>query len=91
MMYIEKTISLFNWDKLEKALDTLRQPDLAQITCPHCKQRIKLPVIARECDIQAFKELIQLAQQYLEEKDLLSKMLDYICKEAKKIKNEKLQ
>ena len=79
MMYIEKTISIFDCDKLEEALDALRQPDLAQITCPHCKQKIKLPVIARECDIQAFKELIQLAQQYLEEKDLLSIMLDYSC------------
>ena len=90
-MYIEKTISLFDWDKLEEALDTLREPELAQITCPYCKQEIKLPVIARECDIQAFKELMQIAEKYLKDKDLLFKMLDYIAKEAKKIKNGKLQ
>lgn len=81
-MYIDDTkLTKF----LETAVPKLVDPTAFKIVvqyCPHCHGPIKFPLIARQCDIDAFQEMLQIAYDYLSENNvperILSELLDRI-------------
>ena len=81
MIYIEKGLEVLDWEKLEDALELLRpyEENVVTVKCPYCGGRVKLPIVAREADIEAFRELIRMAEEYLRERDLLGKILERIA------------
>ena len=81
MIYIEKGLELIDWEKLEDALELLRpfEENIVTVTCPYCGGRVRLPVVVREADVHAFKQLMRMAEEYLHERDLLGKILERIA------------
>jgi len=43
-----------------------------------------MPIVVKEADIEAFKKLLRMAEEYLNEKDLLEKVLERIIAELEK-------
>lgn len=60
---IEPRISSF----LEKAIPCLRPIDTKTVCCHRCGQPIRLPLTARQVDVEAFQELLDVAAEFLEE------------------------
>ena len=88
MIYIEKGLRPIDWDKLENALELLRNSEETVITveCPWCRGKVKvrMPIVAKEADIEAFKKLLEMAEEYLNEKELLEKVLERIIAELER-------
>ena len=88
MIYIEKGLRPIDWDKLENALELLRNSEGTVITveCPWCRGKVKvrMPIVAKEADIEAFKKLLQMGKEYLDEKNLLEKVLERIVAELER-------
>jgi len=86
MIYIEKGLRPIDWDKLENASELLRNSEETVITveCPWCRGKVRMPIVAKEADIEAFKKLLQMAKEYLNEKNLLEKVLERIVAELER-------
>lgn len=73
---IEKQLALHAW--LEQAIPACTEDYAATLTCPRCGDRIRLPIIARQQDIDAMTEIIGLAEKYIEDKGIMAKMLSHL-------------
>ena len=65
---------------IETSIQELRPNYIKTVTfpCPHCGTGVHFPVIARQHDIDAFKELLEIACKYLRGEGVLGKMLTSI-------------
>lgn len=84
MILIEEDI--FFTEFLEEAIPKLMSIESQSINCSNCNEKIYLPIIARKQDIKAFKELIEIAMEYLHEEGIVQKIFD----DLKKKINERL-
>jgi predicted RNA-binding Zn-ribbon protein involved in translation (DUF1610 family) len=65
---------------IETSIQQLRLNHTETVTfpCPRCGTGVYFPVIARQHDLDAFKELLKIATTYLIDEGILEKMLTSI-------------
>ena len=58
-------------------LDVLDITPLPTVTthCPHCGLAVRYPKIARSGDVESLRELVRIADKYIDDKGITTKML----------------
>lgn len=77
-VHIDDRMDRFLTEQLTALTDSPIQPPYAndiESRCPHCKEMVRRPVIARSRDVQAFEGLLAIAEKYLDGQGVREKML----------------
>jgi len=67
---------------LGEVIPKLTSPETELAACPHCKERIFFPIVAKEQDIRAFQQLIGITMEYLHEKGIVQQVFDDLRKKV---------
>lgn len=68
------------------------EPDLfiEEFECPHCKYRIRYPLMVRKRDYEMFKRLLEMTEEVMGEMGITEKLIKKVFEKAIKYSSKKI-